>query len=215
MEKKRKKLEDRKEIIKDISKGYFADLHEFRRSGGKRYFALGKPSELKDSSPFPEVKAKTLSKKEVDLQQAFAGHVTLVLLWFRAFGEVMCDKYRLPFTEHFHAEPLAQHYEINVVDGIFFKAISRLLENNLRKQKAIERHDNYLCFRGNSKPLKEQFLENKIVGHAFLVDCNGLVRWKAHANPTEEEIKYMLDCSNVLLKDTQKTLNNKVTSSSR
>ena len=58
---------------------------------------------------------------------------------------------------------------------------------------------------------------NEIVGHAFLVDCNGLVRWKAHANPTEEEIKYMLDCSKLLLKDAQRTLksDNKVASNNR
>lgn len=66
--------------------------------------------------------------------------------------------------------------------------------------------DSFLCFNGNIKPIKERFLENTIVGHAFLVDCNGLVRWKAHANPTDEEIKFMLDCSKLLLKDRQKTL---------
>lgn len=26
----------------------------------------------------------------------------------------MCDKYRLPFMEHFQAEPLAQHYEVSI-----------------------------------------------------------------------------------------------------
>ncbi|KAL9971360.1 hypothetical protein ACROYT_G023873 [Oculina patagonica] len=217
MEKKRRKREARQEIIKDISKGYFADLHEFRRTGGKRFFALEKPSEVKDSLPFPNIKARTLSQKEVDLQQAFVGHVTLVLLWIKAFGEAMCDKYRLPFMEQFHEEPLAQHYEISVVDGIFFKAFSRLIETNLRKRKDIERHDNYLFFSGNLKPIKEKFLENEIVGHAFLVDSNGLVRWKAHANPTDEEIKHMLDCSKLLLRDAQRThkFNNKVTSDSR
>jgi len=216
-EKKRKKMETRKEIIKDISKGYFADLHEFRRSGGKRFFAFEKPSELKDSSAFPKIKARTLSQKEVDLQQAFVGHVTLVLLWIKAFGETMCDKYRLPFMEHFQEEPLAQHYEISVVDGFFFKAFSRLIESNLRKRKAVDRHDNYLFFTGNLKPIREKFLENEIVGHAFLIDSNGLVRWKAHANPTEEEIRYMLDCSKLLLKETQRTLkrNNKVVSNIR
>ena len=30
--------------------------------------------------------------------------------------------------------------QISVVDGFFFKAFSRLIENNLRKRKAIDRH---------------------------------------------------------------------------
>ena len=77
--------------------------------------------------------------------------------------------------------------------------------------------DSYLFFTGNLKSIREKFLENEIVGHAFLVDSNGLVRWKAHANPTEEEIRYMLDCSKLLLKETQRTLkhNNKVVSNIR
>lgn len=50
-------------------------------------------------------------------------------------------------------------------------------------------------------------MENEIVGHAYLVDCNGLIRWKAHANPAELEINHMLDCSQLLLKETKRTLN--------
>lgn len=76
--------------------------------------------------------------------------------------------------------------------------------------------DNYLFFSGDLKPIKEKFLENEIVGHAFLVDSNGLVRWKAHANPTDEEIKHMLDCSKILLRDTHRNLkrSSKITTSS-
>ena len=77
--------------------------------------------------------------------------------------------------------------------------------------------DNFLFFTGNLKPIREKLLENEIVGHAFLVDSNGLVRWKAHANPTEQEITSMLDCSKLLLKETERTLrrNNKVVSNFR
>lgn len=32
-----------------------------------------------------------MSQKEVDLQQEFVGHVTLVLLWIKAYGEVWVD----------------------------------------------------------------------------------------------------------------------------
>lgn len=215
-EKKTRRKEERKEIVKEITKGYFADLREFRKNGGKRFFALGRPSELKDSSPFPGLKTRNLAGKDIDLQKVFPGHVTLLLMWFRGFGETMCEKYRLPFVEKFHSESLAQYYEINVVDGLFFKPFSRLLEKNLRKQRPKERHDTFLCYSGNTKQIKENFLENIIVGHAFLVDCNGRVRWKAHANPTDEEIKFMLDCSKLLLKETTRTLcENKAISLSR
>lgn len=48
------------------------------------------------------------------------------------------------------------------------------------------------------------------------MDCNGLVRWRAHANPTDEEIKFMLNCSKILVKDAQRALkNNKTISDDR
>lgn len=67
--------------------------------------------------------------------------------------------------------------------------------------------DNYLFFSGNLKSIKKKIMENEIVGHAYLVDCNGLIRWKAHANPAELEINHMLDCSQLLLKEAKRTLN--------
>lgn len=39
------------------------------------------------------MKARTLSQKEVDLQQEFPGHVTLVLLWIKAYGEVWLESF--------------------------------------------------------------------------------------------------------------------------
>ena len=42
-------------------------------------------------------------------------------------------------------------------------------------------------------------VHNSIIGYAFLVDPEGLVRWKAHAKPTEKELKYMIKCTRELI----------------
>ena len=42
-------------------------------------------------------------------------------------------------------------------------------------------------------------LHNSIVGHAYLLDKKGLIRWRAHATPTASEIQIMLKCSRQLL----------------
>ena len=34
---------------------------------------------------------------------------------------------------------------------------------------------------------------NKMVAHALLVDRNGLVRWRASADPSEDELKSLLN----------------------
>ena len=44
----------------------------------------------------------------------------------------MCDKYRLPFIEHFQEEPLVQHYEV----GNYYTVVM-LAEINHQKQHAV------------------------------------------------------------------------------
>ena len=39
-----------------------------------------------------------------------------------------------------------------------------------------------------------------MTGHAFLIDSEGYVRWKAHAKPTDEELESMKTCTERLLK---------------
>ncbi len=61
--------------------------------------------------------------------------------------------------------------------------------------------DNYLCYYGTTAGIRsEGFVENVVVGHAFLIDSNGLVRWRACAKPTNEEIESLIACSQRMLK---------------
>lgn len=39
---------------------------------------------------------------------------------------------------------------------------------------------------------------NTIVGHVYLVDNEGLIRWRAHAVPTVQETNTLLKCSQQL-----------------
>lgn len=42
-------------------------------------------------------------------------------------------------------------------------------------------------------------VQNSIVGHAYLLDREGLVRWTAHATPTQSELHAMTKCTKDLL----------------
>ncbi|KAK3749166.1 hypothetical protein QZH41_010359 [Actinostola sp. cb2023] len=179
---------------------------EFGEKGGKRFFASEKLQDQKSAISFPELNARNLHKREIKLNEEFAESVTLVLVWLRAIGQTMCDKYKEPFLERFQLHPQIKYYEVNVVDGIFFKLMKPFIENTLRQQIAPEKQDRFLCYYGKIDALKNTFIENVIVGHAFLVDGMGRVRWKAHGRPTEEEIEFMINCTEELLKENQKNL---------
>ena len=63
-----------------------------------------------------------------------------------------------------------------------------------------DRHDSFLCYYGSIQELiRRDFIGNLIVGHAFLIDRDGFVRWKACANPTEEELDSMIKCTKLLI----------------
>ena len=54
-----------------------------------------------------------------------------------ALGSVV---HLLLFQVYIFTRGYLSFHQISVVDGFFFKAFSRLIENNLRKRKAIDRH---------------------------------------------------------------------------
>ena len=57
-----------------------------------------------------------------------------------------------------------------------------------------------MCYYGTLQELsKKDLIGNFLVGHAFLVDRNGFVRWKACATPTEEELESMVKCTKLLM----------------
>lgn len=40
---------------------------------------------------------------------------------------------------------------------------------------------------------------NSIVGHAFLIDRNSFIRWRAVGSPAEKEIEALINCTKQLL----------------
>ncbi len=41
-------------------------------------------------------------------------------------------------------------------------------------------------------------IHNSLLGYAYLLDREGLIRWRAHAQPTERELQRMIKCSTEL-----------------
>ena len=54
---------------------------------------------------------------------------------------------------------------------------------------------------GGVVELKERLaVGNIIVPHTYLVDREGLIRWRAHAAPTTKELSAMITCTKQLVK---------------
>lgn len=58
-----------------------------------------------------------------------------------------------------------------------------------------------MVYSGKVVPELRKTLEvhNSFLGYAYLLDKEGLVRWKAHALPTQKELQTMTACTKQLL----------------
>jgi hypothetical protein len=87
--------------------------------------------------------------------------------------------------------------QVSLIDSWLFRVMRSFINNNLRKQIPSDRQENFLCCYEGKEVVKTLF-ENTLVGHAVLLDQAGFVRWKAHGPPTDEELSYLVKCTNSL-----------------
>jgi hypothetical protein len=78
------------------------------------------------------------------------------------------------------------------------------INNNLRKQIPLDRQESFLCCYEGTTEVVETLFENTLVGHVVLLDQAGFVRWKAHGPPTDEELSYLVNCTNILCNEMKK-----------
>ena len=91
-------------------------------------------------------------------------------------------------------------WQVNVIGSLFYGIFRFFISRKLRENIPQDRHDSFLCFYGSFEKLtSSDLIGNAIVGHAFLIDSEGFVRWKACAKPTKDELESMIKCSKQLL----------------
>ncbi|XP_065827990.1 uncharacterized protein [Oscarella lobularis] len=187
--------ERRAQLKKELKKGYFADLEDFRKTGGKKFEAGSSLLPKQTSDKFPSLTGSTLSGRTIQFPNDMIGKTTVVLVSLRGIGQTMCDRYR----NALESEPRqgVQVFEIVLLESRLYRWIQFWIERNLRKSiRPQERQDRFMCTGENTERLKESLpIENVLLGHSFLVDNDGLVRWKAHGVPTERETKSLIQCS--------------------
>ena len=89
-------------------------------------------------------------------------------------------------------------YDLSFVQG-FIAKFGFLLEVHQRQRVPPARHNNFLCYYGNSDGIRRLLdVKNVLIGYAYLIDRHGFIRWKAHATPTHKEIENLLNLTRKL-----------------
>ncbi|PON31290.1 ATPase assembly factor ATP [Trema orientale] len=212
---------ERTRLADEMNRGYFADISELKKHGGKIALAnkiiippmaaVKFPSLEVNYSDGKTVKLPIDSKGNVDAADADKSPIpkaSLICISFRANSQSMINSWSLPFLDAFRGSKDVNLYEISFIDSwllcrspikwlllrIMKKSRDDGINNALKRQIVYSFGDHYY-FR------KELKILNLLTGYIFLLDKFGRIRWQGFGLATEEELASLLSCTSLLLED--------------
>ncbi|KAI9486010.1 MAG: ATP10 protein-domain-containing protein [Benjaminiella poitrasii] len=190
---------ERKYLIEEATKSYFADVHEMRKHGGKMYFASSQLIKPEKAGYMPNFEAQTLLKQKINTTEKLVGKTTLMTFVSASFGTPHVDSFVKPFLEKYNGSKNIQVVEVNVQENMLKQLLLKVFIPSLRRKLPQERKENYcLILKDISRIRKVLGMSNQYIGYAFLVDENCKIRWTAHGEATSEEIGNMLAMTDYL-----------------
>ncbi|CDS04784.1 hypothetical protein LRAMOSA07314 [Lichtheimia ramosa] len=184
---------ERRHLVEEATKSYFADAHEMRQHGGKMYIASDKLIKAEKAGYMPDFEGTNLQKKPIHTTDLLAGKISLMSFVYAKYGESHVNSFVDPFLKHFGNNPDVQLVEVNVQENLLKQWLLKAFVPSIRKNLPEERHANYvLLLQDISRIRKMLDMTNQYIGYVFLVDEQCRVRWTAHGEATQEEIGHML-----------------------
>ncbi|ORY93375.1 ATPase assembly factor ATP10 [Syncephalastrum racemosum] len=196
---------ERRHLVEEATKSYFADVHEMRKHGGKMYLASNKLMKPEKTGYMPDFEGINLSKEKLHTTDLLRGKVSLMSFVYAKYGEPQVKSFIDPFLERFGKSENIQLVELNVQENVMKQWLLRAFIPSIRKNLAEERRDNYvLLLQDISRTRKMLDMTNQYIGYVYLIDENCKIRWTAHGEATQEEIANMLAMTKYLDEQRQK-----------
>ncbi|KAJ8767816.1 hypothetical protein K2173_020756 [Erythroxylum novogranatense] len=210
MEKERARLAD------EMNRGYFADIKEFKKHGGKIAMANKVLIPAISAVKFPDLEVTCSDGRvtklpirstgdSVDNSLTAAPKASLLCLSFRASSQAMVDSWTAPFFDAFQETKGIHLYEVSFIDSWFLRLnpMKRLLLWTMRKSEsgrddALQKQIVY-AFGDHYYFRKDLKILNLLTGYVFLLDKFGKVRWQGCGLATQEELSSLLSCTSSLL----------------
>ena len=148
--------------------------------------------------PFPEITSKSLAGKVVTLPESVKGKVALVCIAFVRSSQGMIDSWAQPFEQEFGKDSMFAVYEVPMINK-GWKVLSWMIDSGMRGGIPVEKHDNVVTFYGDYSGYQETLgMENTNLAYVFLLDPEGIVRWKGQGYSSPETEKELLNTAMTL-----------------
>lgn len=212
---------ERARLADELNRGYFADMSELKKHGGKIAEANKILFPAMAAVKFPDLEVNYSAGKLLKLpfRSNGNGHVadanmsalpkaSLLCLSFRASSQAMIDSWSVPFVDAFSGSKDVQLFEVSFIDSWFLcrKPIKQLLLWIMTKSKQDENTDTLkrqmvYSFGDHYYFRKELKILNLLTGYIFLLDKFGRIRWQGSGVATQEESSSLLSCTSLLLEE--------------
>ncbi|XP_051132553.1 uncharacterized protein LOC127252431 [Andrographis paniculata] len=212
---------ERARLKDEIGRGYFDDISEMKRHGGKIGMANKIIIPAAAAMKFPAIEVNGLDASTVKLpvisdekaagtsSPSNAPKASLVCLSFRASSQPMVASWSLPFLKTFgHYSTDIHLYEISLIDTwlLCWGPIKKLLLKVMRKPKPDEKQQVFqrqvgYYFGDHYYFRKELKIINLLTGYVFLLDKFGRIRWRGYGWATEDELASLKFCTSRLLEE--------------
>lgn len=219
IEKERARLKD------EMSRGYFADMSDLKKNGGKIAMAnkILIPSAV--AAKFPSLEVSYSDGKTFKLPLGSDGNVvdpnkmdlpkaTLLCLSFRASSQGMNESWSKPFLTAFSDSKNIHLYEVSFVDSwlLSLSPVKWLLLRMMKKSNPTENAGSLqrqfvYSFGDHYYFRKELKILNLLTGYVLLLDKFGRIRWQGFGAASEEEVSSLLSCTSHLLKGGESSQN--------
>jgi mitochondrial ATPase complex subunit ATP10 len=196
-------LSRRDRLIKE--RGYFHEMVELNRTGGKLFIASNELLKPSSAETFPPLTADSISEGEMIMPSAAVGKISIVGISFKQYGfeqlvswmEPLQNKYNLIQTQNNKKSTSKQNVQLmycSMTEGGLLASLLRgSMKSGLSKTIPKELHSTSMVYVGDLDKICETLnIDNRLVGHLFLLDSKAKVRWHGCGDATPDELESLV-----------------------
>lgn len=148
---------------------------------------------------FPQITAASLAKTKESIPESCKGKVTLVTVAFLQKSQAELDSWLNPFAEKFGNRDGFMFYEVPMISTgyIFMKPI---IDGGMRAGLPKFKHRHVVTMYGNVEKYSKGLNIDPQLGHAFLLDKEGIIRWQEQGFATAEALNELITTAETLSK---------------
>jgi len=196
-----KRLEQRKHLVKEATKGYFHDLNATRKYGGKTWIAPSKMIRQEAALYFPDIVGKTLDNgTPAHTTHLCQGKVSVISMLSTKMSEVQTASVVDLTNKAFLSNQNYRFVQINLQENVLKSLVVSMFLTSLRRTIPAKLQPTYLVSGQNMEYVRENLgMVNKHIGYVYLLDEHLKVRWAACGDGKLEEADALRTCVGVLL----------------